>query len=529
MLKVIVADDEKRICRLICMLADWSSLGMEVVATASNGLEALEAIEAYRPDILVTDIHMPGCNGLELIEKSKAIQPELEIIIVSGYAYFDYAQSAIKHGVGEYLLKPIQQQELMTSLKKLGERCRQRRSSLAEVQTLKQDYRDQIIRLQEQFVQDLMNKQVENLERDAIAKRYHLSLTDGTMQMFTLKLDYAPEAFTEASLDVILEKARYVLVNLLSPLCPTLSLSFARTEGCGLICFDAQNRGSVRSALREAVNQLTAQRPMFGRIHFTIGLGRRITDPQMLPVSLKSARHAVMERLFEGTGRLLEADRAADKVDTSAVLQRYQLSARQAIDSLDPTAAKAAAELMEQDALAAPGINGKSLFDLVEAAGKLFILRCGSPQREELTAQFELSCQQCSSKEALFDQLRSLQDQQLSWLRAQRDSETARPIRVAKKYVQEHYRESITLEDVCAATGFSASYFSVMFKKETGEGFMKYLTSVRIDRAKELLQETDLPVAEVCREVGYSDPKHFVQLFRKATGLNPGQYRKLYG
>ena len=90
MLKVIVADDEKRICRLICMLADWSSLGIEVVATASNGLEALEAIEAYRPDILVTDIHMPGCNGLELIEKSKAIQ----------------------------------QQELMTSLKKLGERCR---------------------------------------------------------------------------------------------------------------------------------------------------------------------------------------------------------------------------------------------------------------------------------------------------------------------------------------------------------------------------------------------------------------------
>ena len=90
MLKVIVADNEKRICRLICMLADWSSLGIEVVATASNGLEALEAIEAYRPDILVTDIHMPGCNGLELIEKSKAIQ----------------------------------QQELMTSLKKLGERCR---------------------------------------------------------------------------------------------------------------------------------------------------------------------------------------------------------------------------------------------------------------------------------------------------------------------------------------------------------------------------------------------------------------------
>jgi len=529
MLKVVVADDEKRICRLICMLADWSALGMEVVATAANGLEALEAVRTYQPDILITDIHMPGCSGLELIERSKSIQPDLEIIIVSGYAYFDYAQTAIKHGVGEYLLKPIQQQELMASLKKLGQRCRERRSSQAEVQSLKRDYKDQILRLKEQFVQDLMNKQVENLEREAIRRHYHLSLRDGAMQMFTLKMDYPPQSFTEASLDVILEKARYILEKLLRPLCGELSLYLGKTEGCGLLCFDIQNRGAVRSALRDAVNQLTAQRPMFGAICFTIGLGRRVSDSRLLPESLKSARHAAMERLLEGTGKLLEADRVAQKVDADLPLQHYQMSARQVIDSLDLEAAKAAVDLMEQEALAIPGINGKTLYGLVEAAGKLFLLRCNSPQREEVAAQFELSCQQCSSEKALFSQLRTLQEQQLGWMLQQRDSETARPIRLAKRYVQEHYRESITLEDVCAATGFSASYFSVLFKKETGEGFAKYLTSVRIDRAKELLKETNLPIAEVCREVGYSDTKHFVQTFRKATGLNPGQYRKLYG
>ena len=159
MLKVIVADDEKRICRLICMLADWNALGMEVVTTAANGLEALEAIQKYQPDILITDIHMPGCSGLELIAQAKQLQPELEIIIVSGYAYFDYAQSAIKHGVGEYLLKPIKQDDLMASLSKLGQRCRERRSSLAEVHTLKEDYQEHVAQQRELFVKDLMKKQ----------------------------------------------------------------------------------------------------------------------------------------------------------------------------------------------------------------------------------------------------------------------------------------------------------------------------------------------------------------------------------
>ena len=101
-----------------------------------------------------------------------------------------------------------------------------------------------------------------------------------------------------------------------------------------------------------------------------------------------------------------------------------------------------------------------------------------------------------------------------------RRSEALRPIRIAKQYVQEHYSQSITLEDVCAATGFSVSYFSALFKKESGEGFSKYLTGVRMEHAKELLQESSLPVTEVCARVGYSDLKHFTQIFKKYTSLS---------
>ena len=98
MLKVIIADDERLICRLVQALADWESLGMEVAALAENGLEALELIKSREPDILITDIRMPGCDGLELIRSAKELMPDLEVVIISGYAHFEYAQKAMKYG-----------------------------------------------------------------------------------------------------------------------------------------------------------------------------------------------------------------------------------------------------------------------------------------------------------------------------------------------------------------------------------------------------------------------------------------------
>ena len=126
MWKVLIADDEKLICRLVQALVDWPSLGMTVAATAENGLDALKLIEECNPDILITDIRMPGCNGLELIRQAKEICPELEIIIISGYAHFEYAQSAISYGVGNYILKPINQQELNETLEKIRKRLQEK-------------------------------------------------------------------------------------------------------------------------------------------------------------------------------------------------------------------------------------------------------------------------------------------------------------------------------------------------------------------------------------------------------------------
>jgi len=116
MWKVIIADDERLICRLIESLIDWEALDMENAGKAENGLEALQMVRDLQPDLLITDIRMPGCDGLELIRQARELSPEIEIVIISGYARFEYAKTAIAYGVGSYILKPVNRDELNKTL-----------------------------------------------------------------------------------------------------------------------------------------------------------------------------------------------------------------------------------------------------------------------------------------------------------------------------------------------------------------------------------------------------------------------------
>lgn len=131
--------------------------------------------------------------------------------------------------------------------------------------------------------------------------------------------------------------------------------------------------------------------------------------------------------------------------------------------------------------------------------------------------------------EKLFAALREFQKKYIREIEEKRENDRVRPIRRAKEYIQNHYGEPITLEEVSSEVGLSPTYFSVLFKKTEGEGFARYLINVRMEQAKILLRETNLPVVEICKKVGYNDLKHFTQTFEKSTEVKPSTYRKLYG
>ena len=527
MIRVIIADDEKLICRLVQALADWESLGMEVAGTAENGLEALELVEALKPDILITDIRMPGCDGLELIRRAKEKKPQLEVVIISGYAHFEYAQSAIRYGVGNYLLKPIKKEELMETLRKMKERCEKRFA--AEEGMIHQNSQKDLSRLRSSLIKDLLSPKPPRLSEEILHGTYHFQIQGDTYQVFLLKLDCDVREMSGASYEILQEKAREIFENGLFDICPEYHLYFQDYTGYGILNYEAEKKGEIRRGLRECLNLLDAKKKLYGSVEFSLALGAAVRDCSQLCDSLEKAGTAVMERLVEGPGRLLEGIPEGSGIEKQNLLDKYVKVMEHALETFSQEEAKAACQVFQQSALDTHGICGRELYELVVSAGRLFLARCAVTNVEAIQQEFDYRCRQCCRAEELFTLLSEMQETLIQETGELRRNEAGRPVRLAKQYVMQHYQDPITLEEVCEATGFSVSYFSVLFKKETGEGFAKYLTRVRMEEAKRLLRETRLPVAEICERVGYSDRKHFTHIFHKTAGLNPAEYRKLYG
>ena len=132
MLKLIIADDERVIRETISRLIDWESIGVEVVGLCKNGIEAYNMILDESPDIVMTDIRMPGLTGLELVREISQSDQRIQFIILSGYEDFEYAREAMKYGIRHYLLKPCNEEKIKESILKAGEDCMEARRRLAE-------------------------------------------------------------------------------------------------------------------------------------------------------------------------------------------------------------------------------------------------------------------------------------------------------------------------------------------------------------------------------------------------------------
>lgn len=526
MLKVVIADDEVRICRLVQMLGDWELLGMEVVGTAANGLEALELVKTLLPDILITDIRMPGCDGLELIKKAKELVPYLEIVIISGYAQFEYAQTAISQGVGGYLLKPIKKEALMSTLEKLAERCRKRKNSNETMEHLLNINQHMQCR---HLMEDLLSEKLTSITKNQLKEEYDFPYEQGYLQVFIIKLDCNPEKMDNISFNMSQQKAEEIFESTILPLCIQGFVYFQHSAGYGIINYAKNKKDTIRHVLRSYLNQMQVHRSFLGQMEISLAISNPIDVVENLQISIHEAQIALSQRFFEGSQRLLESIPPASYIRTQQMLEQYNRTISHAVDSLSINEADKAVDELYFKLKQVEGVRGCEVLELVLSAGRMFALLIHLGGEQLPISRFEETCEVCGNVDQLFQCLRQFQKRNIELMLKQRENESVRPIRLAKQYIQQHFHEAITLEDVCAATGFSVSYFSTMFKKETGEGFSKYLTRIRIEQAKYLLQDTEMSVAEIGEKVGYNDIKHFTTTFKKLTSLNPGQYRKLYG
>lgn len=522
MLSVVLADDENKILLLLQKLIDWESLGYEIAGTANDGLRALELVREKQPDLLITDVRMPGCSGIELIQRAKDLQPNLHFIIISGYRKFEYAQNALKYGVEDYLLKPIKQDDLTGILLRLKDK-------LGEEAALEFRLKKSGERQQELLMASLAD--VSEHQQSFIAyadKRFHSSV--GICFAALVRVDMAGGSWTPGSYQIILRYALEIVRRELRALTDVYAAA-VRKEGVAIVLrMSAYRTVAVKQCFTKIQKEIEQQRDMFGNLRCTVCLGSRQVSFEEVLFSMRQAQWLCRDHLCRTqTWRDAEADRPVFG-------QRYMMEAPQkkrfqvSAECLDEERFQQELDESCGALLSRPELNGQMLEDwfyqVLEAC--LYGMRQTGQVDERFPVEMEDRFWLCADAQAVFALLRDGICRQIRRLEAERSQRETRPITDAKRYIQQHYREALRLEDVSSAVGFNATYFSTLFKKETGQNFVDYLTDLRIGKAKELLSGEDLSVQDVAEMVGYQDLKYFSKLFKKLTGVSPSDYKKLY-
>lgn len=529
MIKVIIADDEKKICRLIEMLCDWQDLGMEIVGVVHNGPETIELVCKEEPDILIIDIRMPGCDGLEVIGKVREMNLPTEVIIISGYADFAYAKAAIEHGVSGYLLKPIKKTELEEALRQAKKNIDKERKRIEAGKKLYEYMEDENIKRRNDLILGLPMcvSYSANNEIESINKEYGYRFVPGYFQFFVLRLHYSAKKYDKKAMEKTIDNFTRTIRGELAEICNDYEIC-VESNKCYVLCnYTEEKEKDFRKAIRVIINKLSAKKFEMWKMTFSAALGKRVKTPVELWDSLKSAGEGLKEAVVEGCEKLLEAPEFEGEKDWSLIIDQFNNEFAKSIDLCDEQLIEQGVERLKTVLEKESDILGRDYLSIVLAIGMHALTRVDG-DNDEIIRYSERS-ELCQNVEELFQILKECLNQIVSKnIQAQKE-DGRRPVRVAKQYIQNHYAEGITLEEVADVVGFSSSYFSGLLKKEMGIGFSEYLIQLRMEKAKELLKGTNMNIKDICKQVGYLDLKHFTTLFKKYTGIKPGEYRKLYG
>ncbi len=530
MIKVLVADDEKKLCRLIEMLCDWDGLGMEIIGFAHNGPDTIRALQEKRPDILIVDIRMPGCDGIEVIEKGREMKLPMEVIIVSGHADFAYAKAAIAQGVSGYLLKPIKKAELEEALRHAKSSIEKEKKRIEEGEKLCEYMKDENIKRRHDLIRDLPASV--SFESDSIIesvnRQYHYCFKPGYFQFLVLSILYSVEKYDKRALQKTQDGFETAIHQELADLCCDYEICMEGNR-CYVLCnYLEENEKEFRKAVRVIINKLSAKKFEMWKTTFSAALGKKVKSPADLRDSLESAQESLKEAILEGCEKLLEfMDSPGEGRNWSLLIAKFNHEFDKAIDLCDEQMIGETVEKLKAALNDEKDISGKDYNNIVVSLGIHAMTKSGN-ENEEITG-FSKRCELCYDLEELFAALKGYLNKIIRRNLQRQKEDGKRPIRIAKQYMQTHYMEGISLEEIAGIAGFSPGYFSSLMKKEMGIGFSEYLTQLRMEKAKELLKGTNKNIKDICRQVGYSDLKHFTALFKKYTGIKPGEYRKLYG
>ncbi len=538
MLKVLIADDEIKVSKLIQCLVQWDELGMEVIGTVNDGVKAYEMILEKHPDIVITDIRMPGMDGIELVEKvlgRVGSDRKVFFVIISGYSQFEYAQQAVKLGVEDYLLKPIKKKELEAVLHKILSKYSATANALEE----KENLQNRLQRTQQKIKNSFLSELVDNhrqailkLDREEIYREFECRFPGEYFTHVVVHLFINAVAGDDEDYGFLLPKIQKMMKERMEKYCSEwMSIIHNEEVVCLFNSVENKREDFIRQLYRLKVD-ISNIKALFPRYKVAIGVGRTVEGLEQYQESISTAMSAIRNRFGRKDEFLLEEEgRAAWESEVSSIVsaavKRDLLKSIELVDT--ESFLKSLRDLKRE--LSAHLQDGELLYGVYRELVTIFIMGMNSWFDSEIkTTPWELmrGYQQLYGFEEVFDWLIDHCLEIMERYEETQKNQEARPIRLAKQYINENYNKAISLENVSSHIGFNPAYFSSMFKKATGQNFMDYVIEIRILNARNLLVQTNQDVAEIAARVGYTDLKYFSRIFKKLTNLTPSEYRRLY-
>ncbi|HEX7715518.1 MAG TPA: response regulator [Bacillota bacterium] len=544
MLKVLIVEDEKWEREGLLGFLDWHSFGFEMVETACDGIEGLEKADKIRPDIIITDIKMPGMDGISMSKKIKASMPQVKIMILTGYDDFQLAQEAISFKADAYVLKPLEEEEIIPVFQKIVDECLEEKEKTAREDRIRKQLDENLRIARTKFLNDLINGNLDTERLNQQLSDFGMKITshdEYTIMIIkivrTLGQSHGavnPEDPASAGMDGIISLVGNVMQQHL-----VFSLSFVKEEQM-VFCFSSSrgDNGLLDSEIGEIYRTIHSEQGVLS----VIGMGEPAASLNEVSRSYVQARQVIEFGMFWSSFEMIhfyQIDSKRNKfVDNmSEFLIQSDYLSKQLLHSVRTSNRDKLFELLEEMFAYLrknPGADRDFIVSYLQS-----IINETNVFLYNLNKGLEHSsvnvCKDQGVQLAGLSSLRSMEqgltgffENTLQKINEKKNDKDEQIVNKVVELIEQRYMTDLGLQIIAREVFLSPNYLGNIFKKYTGKTFNDYLCEYRMTKAKELLKSPDNKVSRVASAVGISNTSYFCTIFKNTYGMAPGEYQKSF-
>lgn len=506
---------------------DWEAHGYELCGEAGDGELAFPIIQKQKPDIVITDIQMPFMDGLSLTGLVKKDMPWIEIIILSDDAVFEYAQEGIRLGVARYLVKPVSSEELMSEIDSLAQQIEEKHTEREIGRRYKEELQKSLSEDRNRLFRQLVTGTGSAAELLRYAQELDMNLSAMWYNIVLINDFMSPYAYHDSSESIAVLERKF---NNLRAEYKDHLLIFDGNLGGKALLFQADSKEELNQIWNEFLSRLKELLSRCGSTQFFGGIGEPVNRLGELPESFAVAVRAYAQSYLEKKSAIVDGEKTAAGLDIGNIdpkqMDRGKVQEFLKVGSMEETTRfiqEYLHELIDGNIMQTDVLRQYIVLEAYFCVSA-FLEDLQLPRNEIVTPN--ISSDNFQSVEGIEEYLTRIIIKALE-LREKAASNRYRDVvEEVMRYIEKNYSdEELSLNTLASHVNFSPNHLSAIFSQQTGQTFIKYLTDIRMNKAKELLRCTGKKSSIVSAEVGYKDPHYFSYLFKKTQGMTPTQFR----